>query len=54
MPRHAHEYGTMACPTPYRPDTLEEARRELEAAEASGDPGRIFVARGEVQRLEGR
>ena len=40
------------CPTAYRPGTLEEARRALEDAERSGDPGRVFVARGEVQRLE--
>jgi hypothetical protein len=42
------------CPTAYRPSSLEEAQRELAAAEASGDANRIFVARGEVQRLQGR
>jgi hypothetical protein len=42
------------CPTAYRPGSLEEAQRELVAAEASGDANRIFVARGEVQRLAGR
>lgn len=41
------------CPQPYRPDTLAVARRELGQALASGDAGRIFVARGEVQRLGG-
>lgn len=44
----------LACPEPYRPDTLEVARRELAAAEARGDEGGIFVARGNLQRLEGR
>lgn len=43
-----------ACPVAYRPDTLEVARRELAAAESSGDQARIFIARGEVQRLIGR
>lgn len=42
------------CPRAYRPATLEVAQRELEQAEASGDANRIFVARGEVQRLRGR
>lgn len=42
------------CPEPYRPGTLEAARRELEAAERSGDEARVFVARGNLQRLEGR
>lgn len=44
----------LTCPTPYRPDTIEVAQRELAAAEASGDQARIFTARGEVQRLVGR
>lgn len=42
------------CPTSYRPQTLEEAQRELQRAEASGDAGRVFVARGDVQRLGGK
>lgn len=42
-----------ACPEAYRPDSLEEAQRGLAAAEASGDPDRVFIARGEVQRLGG-
>jgi hypothetical protein len=42
------------CPTLYRPDTLESARAELVAAQRSGDEARIFVARGNVQRLQGR
>lgn len=45
---------TLRCPEAYRPDTLEIARRELEAAEASGDEARVFVARGNLQRLAGR
>jgi hypothetical protein len=44
----------LACPTAYRPGTLEEAQRELAQAEASGDANRVFVARGNLQRLEGR
>lgn len=44
----------LLCPSAYRPATLEVAQRELEAAEASGDANRIFVARGELQRLAGR
>jgi hypothetical protein len=40
------------CPQAYRPATVEEARRQLELAEAAGDPARVFVARGEVQRFE--
>lgn len=44
----------LLCPEPYRPDTLEVARRELAEAEASGDEARVFVARGNLQRLEGR
>ena len=42
------------CPTAYRPDTLEAAQRELADAERSGDANRIFVARGELQRIIGR
>lgn len=49
--RHA---DVRLCPEAYRPDTLEVAQRELAAAEASGDQARIFVARGEVQRLAGK
>lgn len=50
-----HRVGgsTLVCPTPYRPSTLETAQRELADAERSGDPTRVFVARGEVQRLGG-
>lgn len=44
----------LECPEAYRPDTLEVARRELAQAEASGDEARVFVARGNLQRLEGR
>lgn len=39
------------CPVRYRPPTLEVAQRELAAAVESGDEARVFVARGEVQRL---
>jgi hypothetical protein len=46
--------GRMLCPEPYRPGTLEVARRELAEAEATGDEARIFVARGNLQHLEGR
>lgn len=42
------------CPTAYRPGSLEEAQRELAQAEASGDQQRVFVARGDLQRLQGR
>lgn len=48
------EQYTLPCPAPYRPSTLERAEEELAAAEASGDQARIFVARGELQRLGGR
>lgn len=44
----------LLCPQAARPDSLEAARRVLEDAEASGDAARIFAARGDVQRLEGR
>lgn len=46
--------GYPRCPEAYRPDTLEVARRELADAERSGDEARVFVARGNLQRLEGR
>lgn len=42
------------CPEAYRPDTLEAAERELAQAEALGDQARVFVARGNLQRLSGR
>lgn len=42
------------CPEPYRPASMAEAQRLLEEAERSGDQARVFVARGELQRLEGR
>lgn len=45
--------GQLACPSPYRVDTLAAAQRELVRAEASGDAARVFVARGDVQRLLG-
>lgn len=43
-----------ACPVPYRPPTIQSAERDLRDAERSGDANRIFIARGEVQRLRGR
>lgn len=61
-PRHCADCGAARhlhtaagdCPVAYRPDTLADALRELAAAQAAGDPARIFVARGEAQRLHGR
>ena len=50
--RKAHDFTTLACPEPWRPSTLDEAKRELGRAELSNDAARIFVARGDVQRLE--
>jgi hypothetical protein len=44
----------LVCPAPYRPDSIEAAQRELEEAQASGDEARVFVARGNLQRLAGR
>lgn len=38
-------------PEPARAETLDAARAELALAEASGDEARVFVARGNVQRL---
>lgn len=52
-PRHSHAEGTLECPQRYRPGTLEEAERELRQALDRNDQHRIFVARGEVQRLGG-
>ena len=49
---HLHRDGV--CLAAWRPTTPAEAQRELAAAEASGDPTRVFVARGDLQRLEGR
>jgi len=43
-----------ACPAAWRPTTPAEAERELAAAEASGDAARVFVARGDLQRIRGR
>lgn len=43
-----------ACPAPWRPETVGEAERELRSAQASGDPAREFVARGDYQRLTGQ
>jgi hypothetical protein len=48
------EQYVLRCPVAYRTDTLGAAQEDLRAAEASGDPARIFVARGNVQRLGGR
>ena len=44
-----HTY--LKCPDAYRPDNLDTARRELADAEQSGDPARVFVARGNLQHL---
>jgi len=52
--RHAHDDITKECPTLYRPDTIERAEDEMRAAQASGDLVRIFLARGELQRLRGK
>lgn len=52
-PLEQHE-PRLLCPEAYRPDSLEVARRELAAAEATGDEARVFVARGNLQRLEVR
>lgn len=41
------------CPQAHRPEDLAAAVKALRAAEAKGDQGAIFVARGEVQRLGG-
>jgi len=46
--------GVLRCPEAYRPATLEVAQRELAEALARGDEAGIFVARGNLQRLEGR
>lgn len=43
-----------ACPTAYRPGTIEAAVRELEGAIARKDPAAVFAARGDIQRLMGR
>jgi len=51
--RQAHDDRGL-CPDLYRPDTLEAARAELMAAQRAGDQARIFIARGNVQRLQGR
>jgi hypothetical protein len=45
--------GTLACPTPSRITKLSDAEGSLRAAVAAGDRNRVFVARGEVQRLGG-
>lgn len=47
------EQYTLTCPVAYRPGTLHAAQEELLAAVRSGDEARVFVARGEVQRLGG-
>ena len=44
--------GRLGCPQPYRPDRLDLAEKALQQALASGDPGAVFVARGDVQRLQ--
>lgn len=46
--------GALTCPQAYRPGTLEVAERELRQAEATGDQARVFVARGNLQRLTRR
>jgi hypothetical protein len=48
------EQYLLACPEAYRPTTVEAAELEMDAATRSGDPARIFVARGNLQRLVGR
>jgi hypothetical protein len=54
-----HNMVTGACPTQYRPDTLAQAMRELDAAvlrkgamlhPTTEATDRVFAARGEVQR----
>ncbi len=42
------------CPQAWRPDTLEAAQAALERATAAGDEAAVFVARGNLQRLQGR
>jgi hypothetical protein len=42
------------CPEAYRPAGIAEAEREMVLAERSGDEARIFIARGNLQRLVGR
>lgn len=44
---------SLICPAHYRPGDLTAAYRDLQRAVDAGDPSRIFVARGEVQRLGG-
>jgi len=46
--------GTLPCPQAYRADSVDLAEKALAAALASGDANRVFVARGDVQRLTGR
>jgi hypothetical protein len=46
--------GQLPCPHPFRVDSLAVAQRALDRAEASGDASRIFAARGDLQRLQGR
>lgn len=48
----ANSGDRLACPTAYRPASLDEARARLAEAETSGDQARIFVARGDLQRLQ--
>ena len=46
--------GALSCPDAYRPDDLATAQRALDDALASGDQARVFVARGDLQRVQGR
>lgn len=51
----AYDMGVpLACPEGYRVGSIEEAQEGLRRAEASGSQERVFVARGDLQRLEGR
>jgi hypothetical protein len=53
--RRAYDNGeALHCPRrePERTDNLDEARAALERATAGGDEAAVFVARGNLQRLE--
>lgn len=49
----ANSGDRLACPTAYRPASLDDAEKALVRAILSGDQAASFVARGEVQRLGG-
>ncbi len=51
---HRLHHDDETCPEAYRAQTVAEAERELDAAYRSGDQVRVFIARGEVQRLRPR